>query len=139
MLKYTTFASKKSLYNTPPCFAIYISGLVMKWLEETIGGIEKMEALNRLKAEHLYTYLDSEDFYRGTASSDSRSMMNITFRLPTPELEQKFVSESQVEGLGGLKGHRSVGGCRASLYNALPFEAVKALVEFMKVFADRNG
>jgi len=139
MLKYRTFADKKSMFNTPPCFSIYVVQLVAKWLEETIGGIEKMEEINRRKAGLVYDCLDGQDFYRGTASSDSRSYMNITFRLPTPELEQKFIAEALAAGLGGLKGHRSVGGCRASLYNATTIGAVEALVDFMKEFARRNG
>jgi phosphoserine aminotransferase len=139
MLKYTTFAEKKSMFNTPPSFAIYVVQLVTRWLEETIGGIDKMEDLNRRKARLLYGYLDSQDFYRGTAEADTRSLMNVTFLVPDSELEQKFVKESLANGLGGLKGHRSVGGFRASLYNALPLEAVEALVSFMKGFAQKNG
>lgn len=139
MLKYSTYADKKSMYNTPPCFAIYVLQLVTKWLEESMGGIEKMEAINRRKSELLYTYIDSESFYRGTAEADSRSQMNITFRLADPNLEPKFISEATAAGLGGLKGHRSVGGCRASLYNALPVEGVEALVSFMKDFVAKNG
>lgn len=139
MLKYTTFSSKKSMFNTPPCFAIYVVQLVAKWLEETVGGIAKMEAINNRKAQLLYNYMDSQDFYRGTAMPDSRSYMNVTFRLPTPELEQKFITEATSKGLGGLKGHRSVGGCRASIYNAVPVQAVEALVDFMKDFARKNG
>ena len=139
MLKYTTFAEKKSMFNTPPCFAIYVVSLVMKWLEETIGGLAGMEEINRQKAQLIYDYLDRQDFYRGTAVSDSRSHMNVTFRLPTPELEQMFLKDAPASGLGGLKGHRSVGGCRASLYNAVPLEAVQALVDFMKEFLRRNG
>jgi phosphoserine aminotransferase len=139
MLKYTTYAEKKSMYNTPPCFAIYVVNLVTKWLEETIGGIAGMEAINRQKARLIYEYLDRQEFYRGTATPDSRSHMNVTFRLPTPELEEMFLKEAVAAGLGGLKGHRSVGGCRASLYNAVPLEAVRALVEFMEGFLRKNG
>jgi phosphoserine aminotransferase len=139
MLKYTTFAEKKSMFNTPPCFAIYVVQLVAKWLEETVGGLDKMEALNREKANLLYGYLDAQDFFRGTAEPDSRSSMNVTFRLPTPELETKFIAEATTADLGGLKGHRSVGGCRASIYNAVPLPAVQALLHFMKDFAQKNG
>ena len=139
MLKYTTFAEKKSMFNTPPCFAIYVVWLVARWLEETVGGIDKMEAVNRRKAELIYGYIDSQDFYRGTADADSRSWMNVTFRLPTPELEVQFLKESLAQGLGGLKGHRSVGGCRASIYNAVTLESVQTLVDFMKDFLRRNG
>jgi len=139
MLQYTTFAEKKSMFNTPPCFAVYVVGLVTKWLEETIGGVVKMEAINREKARLLYACLDDGGFYRGTARPDSRSQMNVTFRLPTPELEEQFIREATAGGFGGLKGHRSVGGCRASLYNAVPLEAVQALVAFMKEFAEKHG
>lgn len=139
MLKYTTYVEKKSMFNTPPTFAIYVMGLVTQWIEETVGGIEKIEEINSKKAALLYDYLDSQNFYRGTAMPDSRSFMNVTFRLPTEELEQKFIKESLASGLGGLKGHRSVGGCRASIYNAVSTEAVQALIDFMKEFARKNG
>ena len=139
MLKYTTFVDKQSMFNTPPCFAIYVVSLVMKWIEETVGGLAKMEEINRQKARVIYQYLDGQGFYRGTARPDSRSHMNVTFRLPTPELEDKFLKEATAGGLGGLKGHRSVGGCRASLYNAVSVEAVRALVDFMDEFVRKNG
>ena len=139
MLRYTTHAAKNSLYNTPPCFAVYTIDLVLKWLEETIGGLDKMAALNRKKAALLYDFIDAGDFYRATAEPDSRSLMNVTFRLPDEDLEKKFVGQAQENGLGGLKGHRSVGGCRASLYNAVSLEAVEALVDFMKTFEKKNG
>jgi phosphoserine aminotransferase len=139
MLKYTTYSSKKSMYNTPPCFAIYVVQLVAKWLEETVGGIDKMEAVNRRKGELIYGCIDSPGFYRGTARADSRSLMNVTFRLPSADLEQKFIQEALSQGMGGLKGHRSVGGCRASIYNAVSLEAVEALVGFMKEFEKKNG
>ncbi len=139
MMKYTTYASKNSMYNTPPCFAIYVLQLVMKWLEETIGGLDKMEALNLEKGRFLYDFIDSSDYYRATAEPDSRSLMNVTFRLPSEELEKQFILEAGKNGLGGLKGHRSVGGCRASIYNATSLEAVKALTDFMKTFEKENG
>lgn len=139
MLKYTTFTASNSLFNTPPAFAVYVVQLVAKWLEEEVGGIEKMEAVNRKKAGLLYGYMDSQEFYRGTAEPASRSLMNVTFRLPTPELEARFIKEAAERGLGGLKGHRSVGGCRASLYNAIGVDAVEALVDFMKDFLKKNG
>jgi len=139
MLKYTTYASKNSMYNTPPCFAIYTVQLVMKWLEETIGGLEKMEEINREKAKVLYNILDTSGFYKGTAEPDSRSLMNVTFRLPNEELEKRFIQEALENGLGGLKGHRSVGGCRASIYNPTTIEAVEALTDFMKNFEQKNG
>ncbi|MBN2060267.1 MAG: 3-phosphoserine/phosphohydroxythreonine transaminase [Deltaproteobacteria bacterium] len=139
MLKYTTFAGKNSMYNTPSCFVIYVISLVLKWLEETVGGLDKMENINREKARLIYDLIDSSDFYRGTADNDSRSMMNVTFRLPDETLEAKFISESQKQGMGGLKGHRSVGGCRASIYNACSIDSVKALVEFMAEFEKKEG
>jgi phosphoserine aminotransferase len=139
MLKYTTYAAKNSLYNTPPCFTIYTVQLVLKWIEETMGGLEKMEEHNQKKAGLLYDFFDSSDFYNGTAEKDSRSLMNVTFRLPSEDLEKQFVAEAAKNRLGGLKGHRSVGGCRASIYNAMPMEGIEALVDFMKDFAAKNG
>jgi phosphoserine aminotransferase len=139
MLKYTTYASKNSMYNTPPCFAVYMIQLVMKWLEESIGGIEKMQQINQAKARLLYETIDAGDFYQGTAETDSRSLMNVTFRLPNEALEKQFVDQALKNGLGGLKGHRSVGGCRASIYNAVPLMAIEALVDFMKHFERKNG
>lgn len=137
MLKYTTFAEKNSMYNTPPCFSIYTIQLVLKWLEETIGGLEKMDALNLKKAEALYDFMDASGFYRATADKGSRSLMNVTFRLPSEELEKEFIAQATKNNLGGLKGHRSVGGCRASIYNATGIEAVNDLVSFMKDFQSR--
>jgi phosphoserine aminotransferase len=139
MLKYTTYASKNSMYNTPPCFGVYTIQLVMKWLEETIGGLDSMARLNEEKAGLLYDFIDSSDFYNGTADADSRSLMNITFRLPSEDLEKRFVEEALQNKLGGLKGHRSVGGCRASIYNAATKEGIEALVDFMKTFEKDNG
>jgi phosphoserine aminotransferase len=139
MLKYTTYASKNSMYNTPPCFAVYTLQLVMKWLEEHVGGLENMEAINRKKAELLYDTIDTSDFYTGTAAIDSRSMMNVTFRLAEEALESRFVEQALINGLGGLKGHRSVGGCRASIYNATSLAAVEALIDFMKTFEKQYG
>jgi phosphoserine aminotransferase len=139
MMKYTTFAKENSLYNTPSCFVIYAIGLVLKWLEETVGGLAEMEKINKKKGEMIYNFIDSSGFYRGTADKDSRSLMNVTFRLPNEELETRFVKESVKAGMEGLKGHRSVGGCRASLYNATGIDAVKTLVEFMADFEKREG
>jgi len=139
MLKYSTFSAKNSMYNTPPCFAVYTVQLVLKWLEDTVGGLEKMAAINQEKAQLLYSFMDDSDFYRATAAADSRSLMNVTFRLPSEDLEKQFVEQALANGLGGLKGHRSVGGCRASIYNAVPPQAVEALVDFMKLFARKNG
>jgi len=139
MLKYTTFSSSNSLYNTPSCFSIYVIQLVLKWLEETIGGLDKIEAINKEKARLLYETFDSGDFYKGTAEKGSRSLMNVTFRLPNEDLEGKFIQEATKNGLGGLKGHRSVGGCRASIYNATTLDAIKVLTGFMKEFEKKNG
>lgn len=139
ILSYKTFASKNSMFNTPPCFAIYTIQLVLKWLEDKMGGLEKMDQMNRRKAEKLYDLMDQSGFYRGTADSDSRSLMNVTFRLPNEELEKKFIQEALENEFGGLKGHRSVGGCRASIYNATSLEAVDALCDFMKEFQRKNG
>ena len=139
MLKYTTYAAKNSLYNTPPCFAVYTVQLVLKWLEETVGGLHKMLAINLKKGELIYRLLDDSPFYRATAEPGSRSLMNVTFRLPNEKLEQQFIRKALENGLGGLKGHRSVGGCRASIYNAVSLDAVKALADFMATFERKNG
>jgi phosphoserine aminotransferase len=138
MLDYRTHVENKSLYNTPNTWGIYILSLVCKWLLDK-GGLEAMHRENQEKADLLYNAIDSTDFYRGHADPDSRSIMNVTFRLPSEELEKKFASESTAQGLDGLKGHRSVGGIRASIYNAFPIEGVKALVDFMKEFQKKNG
>ncbi len=139
MLKYSTFSEKNSMFNTPSCFVIYTINLVLKWLEETIGGLEKMERISQEKAAIIYDFIDQSDFYQGTAARDSRSLMNVTFRLPTKDLEERFVAEALDNDMGGLKGHRSVGGCRASIYNATGIEAVKDLVEFMAEFERKAG
>ena len=138
MLSYAVHADHGSMYNTPPCFGIYLIGLVMKWaLAE--GGLEAMAVRNRRKAAKIYAEVDRTGFYRGTAEPASRSRMNITFRLPGEELEGLFVKESTAAGLDGLKGHRSVGGMRASIYNAFPEEGVDALVAFMQEFERTRG
>ncbi len=139
MLKYTSFSESNSLYNTPSCFTIYVISLVLRWLEESVGGLEAMDRINREKAKLLYDLIDGSGFYRGTAEKASRSLMNITFRLPSEELEAKFVAETQKAGLGGLKGHRSVGGCRASIYNATGLDAVRDLAGFMAGFEKKEG
>jgi len=139
MLRYSTFAAKNSMFNTPPCFSIYTVWLVLKWIEDTVGGLEKMAARNDAKASLLYNFLDNSGFYRGTAAGDSRSRMNVTFRLPDEDLEKRFVESALKNGMGGLKGHRSVGGCRASIYNPTGLEAVETLVDFMKSFEKENG
>ncbi len=139
MLNYKIHAENNSLYNTPPVFGIYIVGLVAKWLLN-LGGLEAIAKINDEKAKLIYDAIDnSNGFYKGHAEKDSRSKMNITFRLPSEDLEKKFVKEATDRGLVGLKGHRSVGGLRASVYNAFPIEGVRALVEFMKEFQNQNS
>jgi phosphoserine aminotransferase len=138
MMNYATLAKEPSLYNTPPCFGIYIVGLVMKWLLN-LGGLEAIRKINDRKAAKVYAEIDRTGFYRGHAEKGSRSMMNITFRLPSEELEAKFAKEATAQGLNGLKGHRSVGGLRASIYNAFPENGIDALVSFMKEFEKKNG
>jgi phosphoserine aminotransferase len=140
MLDYRTYIESDSMYNTPPVFAIYVANLVFKWIRDVMGGLGSMEALNRSKAAKLYAFIDgSGGFYRGTARADSRSPMNVTFRLIRPDLEKPFLEGAKKEGLVGLGGHRSVGGIRASLYNALGLDAVEALTSHMKRFMDKNG
>src|SRR5437899_6688503 len=138
MLDYNTHAKNKSLYNTPNTWGIYILNLVCKWLKEK-GGLAGMQQENEAKAKLIYDAIDATDFYRGHADADSRSAMNVTFRLPSEDLEKKFASEATAQDLDGLKGHRSVGGIRASIYNAFPKEGCQALVEFMKEFERKNG
>jgi phosphoserine aminotransferase len=138
MLNYAVHAENGSMYNTPPCFGIYLMGLVMKWALAD-GGLAAIAARNERKAAKLYAEIDRTGFYRGTAEKGSRSRMNITFRLPSEELEAKFVKESTAAGLDGLKGHRSVGGMRASIYNAFPEAGVDALVAFMRDFEAKNA
>jgi phosphoserine aminotransferase len=138
MLQYGVHVENKSMYNTPPVFGVYIMRLVLKWLLKQ-GGLSAIDASNARKARKLYAEIDRTGYYRGHAQPDSRSRMNVTFRLPSEELEKKFVKESTVAGLDGLKGHRSVGGLRASIYNAFPEAGVDALVAFMKEFERVNG
>jgi len=138
MLQYGVHAENKSMYNTPPVFAIYIMRLVLAWLIKQ-GGLAAIDRRNARKADKLYAEIDRTGFYRGHASKDSRSRMNVTFRLPSEDLEKAFIKEATSAGLDGLKGHRSVGGLRASIYNAFPEEGVDALVQFMAEFQRRNG
>jgi len=138
MLNYAVHAENNSLYNTPPAFAVYTLGLVMKWLLGQ-GGLPAIAAANDRKAGKLYAEIDRTGFYRGTADKGDRSLMNVTFRLGTEELEKQFIKESTAAGLDGLKGHRSVGGMRASIYNAFPEDGVDALVSFMKEFERIRG
>jgi phosphoserine aminotransferase len=139
MLNYKTHVEKDSLYNTPNTFGIYIVGLVAKWLLN-MGGLDTMYQTNKQKSDLLYDYIDGSDgFYKGHAEKDSRSVMNITFNLSTEELEKKLIAEALAAGFSGLKGHRSVGGLRASIYNAFPTKGVEDLVSFMKDFQKKNG
>lgn len=137
LLDWKLMADKDSMPNTPPTYAIYILGLVLQWIE-SMGGLTAMQAHNELKASYLYDYLDSSDFYKAVARKDSRSMMNVTFRTGNDELDAKFAKESVAANMSNLKGHRSVGGMRASIYNAMPMDGVKALVKFMEDFAKNN-
>jgi phosphoserine aminotransferase len=138
MMNYAVQAENGSMYNTPPTFGVYTLGLVMKWLIGQ-GGLAAMAQVNERKAAKLYAEIDRTGFYRGTAHKACRSLMNVTFRLGSEELEKKFVKESTAAGLDGLKGHRSVGGMRASIYNAFPEHGVDALVDFMKEFERNQG
>lgn len=137
LMNYNTYAESESLYNTIPVFQVYVVGEVLKWLIN-LGGLEVVEQLNRKKAKLLYDAIDNSDFYRATARPGSRSMMNATFRLPTAELETKFVKEAEARGFSNLQGHRLVGGLRASIYNAFPIEGIEELVHFMKDFERAN-
>lgn len=139
IFRYKTHIAENSLYNTPPCFAIYLVMLVTRWIDAQ-GGLAALAQRNREKAALLYAAIDgSGGYYRGTAVAGDRSDMNVTFRLPSEELEEKFVKEASAQGMKGLKGHRSVGGIRASIYNAFPRAGVEALVAFMRDFQARNG
>jgi len=138
MLSYAVHAENGSLYNTPPAFGVYVLGLVMQWMLAQ-GGLEAIAAVNTRKAAKLYAELDRTGFWRPTAQKASRSLMNVTFRLASEDLEKKFVKEATAAGFDGLKGHRSVGGMRASIYNAFPEAGVDALVDFMREFERRNG
>ncbi|MCL2305559.1 MAG: 3-phosphoserine/phosphohydroxythreonine transaminase [Planctomycetaceae bacterium] len=140
LLNYKLLAEQKSMLNTPPCFAIYMVKLVTDWLLNDIGGLDKMYALNKEKAALLYQTIDeSNGYYKGHADKEFRSIMNVPFRLPSEELDKKFEAEAKAANLITLAGHRSVGGLRASIYNAMPREGVVALCEFMKEFAKANG
>jgi phosphoserine aminotransferase len=139
-LRYKNHADNDSMWNTPPTFAIYVVGKVAHWLAEDIGGLAAMEKLNREKSQMLYDVIDSaSDFYHGHADADCRSLMNVTFTLPNDDLQAKFLAEAAQRDLANLKGHRSVGGIRASVYNAMPREGAETLAAFMKEFAQKNG
>lgn len=137
MLDWKVMADNDSMYNTPPCYPIYIAKLVYEWILG-LGGLETMQAMNQKKAALLYSYLDSQSYYIAPVKKESRSLMNVTFVTGDAELDKKFAKEASEVGLKNLKGHRSVGGMRASIYNAMPYEGVEALVEFMKDFAESN-
>ena len=138
MLRYETYTKENSLYNTPPTYGIYMISLVTDWIKE-IGGIDAIEKINNAKAAALYGAIDGSDgYYRSPVQKDSRSKMNVVFRLPNEELEAKFIKEAKAAGMIGLKGHRSVGGIRASIYNAVPMEGVEKLVNFMNDFKKAN-
>jgi len=137
LLRYGTHIERNSLFNTPPCFGIYLVLLVTRWVKKT--GLAELHDRNRSKAARIYRVIDRTGFYRGTAVPACRSDMNVTFRLPSEDLEAAFTAEAAAQGLKGLKGHRSVGGIRASIYNAFPVEGVEALVSFMEDFEQRNG
>ena len=138
MLDYKLMADNDSMYNTPPCYAIYIAGLVYEWLLNDVGGLANMKAYNEKKCAILYDYLDAQDYYIAPVKKECRSMMNVTFVTGDAELDKKFAADAAKEGLKSLKGHRSVGGMRASIYNAMPIEGVEKLVAFMKKFAAEN-
>lgn len=139
MLTYKIHADNGSMYNTPPCYSIYMVKLVLEWLKNDIGGVEKMHELNKAKAAKLYDFLDNSKLFKGTVEKDSRSLMNVPFVTGDKELDAKFVAEAAKAGLVNLKGHRTVGGMRASIYNAMPMEGVDALIDFMKKFEAENG
>ncbi len=139
-MRYKNHADADSEWNTPPTFAIYVLGKVARWVADDVGGLDAMEKQNRQKSQLLYDVIDSHsDFYCGHAAVDSRSMMNVTFKLPNDELQSQFIDQAAQQDMASLKGHRSVGGIRASIYNAMPREGVESLASFMKDFAAKNG
>ena len=139
MFDYKTHADNDSMFNTPPCYTIYMVKLVLEWIKNEVGGLEKMKELNEKKAKILYDFLDSSKLFKGTVVPEDRSLMNVPFVTGDAELDAKFVKESTEAGFVNLKGHRSVGGMRASIYNAMPIEGVEKLVEFMKKFEEENA
>ena len=138
MLNYSTHSENGSMFNTPPCYCIYVAKLVLEWIKNDIGGLEKMKEINEKKANLLYDFLDSSEMFRGTVVAEDRSLMNVPFVTGNDELDAKFVKEATAAGFVNLKGHRSVGGMRASIYNAMPIEGVEKLVDFMKAFEAAN-
>ena len=139
MMNYTTLLAKDSMYNTPPCWCIYMTGLVLKYLENDIGGLANMQKINEAKAKVLYDYLDGQDFFQNPVEHRYRSTMNVTFTSPDPDLDKKFCAEAADAGFVNLKGHRLVGGMRASIYNAMPAEGIDKLVDFMEKFRKENA
>ncbi len=139
MFNYQIHADNGSMYNTPPCYTIYMAKLVLEWLKNEIGGLDKMQAINEKKAGILYDFLDNSNLFRGTVVAEDRSLMNVPFITGNEELDAAFVKESSAAGFVNLKGHRSVGGMRASIYNAMPIEGVEKLVAFMKAFEEAHG
>ena len=139
MMNYTTLLAKDSMYNTPPCWCIYMTGLVLKYLENDIGGLENMQKINEAKAKILYDYLDGQEFFHNPVEHRYRSTMNVTFTSPDPDMDKKFCAEAAEAGFVNLKGHRLVGGMRASIYNAMPTEGVEKLVDFMEKFRKANA
>ncbi len=138
MLNYSTHAENGSMFNTPPCWCIYIAKLVLEWIKNDIGGLEKMKEINEKKAKILYNFLDSSEMFKGTVVPEDRSLMNVPFITGDTDLDAKFVKEATAAGFVNIKGHRTVGGMRASIYNAMPIEGVEKLVEFMKAFEAAN-
>ena len=139
MMNYTTLINKDSMYNTPPCWCIYMTGLVLDYLEHEVGGLAAMQQINEAKAKVLYDYLDSQNFYKNPVEPRYRSTMNVTFTSPDPDTDKKFCAEAAAAGLVNLKGHRLVGGMRASIYNAMPPAGIDKLVEFMEAFRKANA
>ncbi len=139
MMNYTTLLDKDSMYNTPPCWCIYMTGLVMDYLQNEVGGLEEMAKINHAKAKVLYDYLDGQDFYNNPVQPEYRSMMNVTFTSPNPDMDKKFCAAATEAGFVNLKGHRLVGGMRASIYNAMPAQGVNDLVDFMEKFRKENA
>ena len=139
MMNYTTLLDKDSMYNTPPCWCIYMTGLVMDYLQNEVGGLEEMAKINHAKAKVLYDYLDGQDFYNNPVQPEYRSMMNVTFTSPNPDMDKKFCAAATEACFVNLKGHRLVGGMRASIYNAMPAQGVNDLVDFMEKFRKENA
>ena len=139
MFKYKIHADNKSLYNTPPCYSIYMCKLMLEWLKNDIGGLENMKKLNEKKAKLLYEFLDSSKLFKGTVAKEDRSLMNIPFVTGSDELDALFVKQAGENGLVNIKGHRTVGGMRASVYNGMPLEGVQKLVDFMKKFEEEHS